>query len=148
MCLMCGGFSFFRMVYNGSMYVALGVSMHFAFKPLIFFINSFYVLIYHLLPNDIWHFVTCWAYIWFIRATSYSSLLCTDFVFQGWQKSVGRQISSFAIWGFSIGLCELQMCLAVCVGLITSTNNSSHYKLYYTVPNLHFIFNLNYDYRS
>jgi len=34
----------------------------------------------------------------------------------GQQRSVGRQTSSFAIFGFSVGWLELQMCLAVWAG--------------------------------
>ena len=59
------------------------------------------------------------GFLFFVLTTSFSSYHCPDFVFLCRQKSVGRQTSSFAIFGFSVGLCELQMCLAVCVNYLT-----------------------------
>ena len=52
----------------------------------------------------------------------FSILALSKFCFPGRQKSVGRQTSSFAIFGFSVGLCELQMCLAACVGSYSFIN--------------------------
>jgi hypothetical protein len=40
-------------------------------------------------------------------------LALTRFCFLGRKKSAGKQTSSFAIFGFRVGLCELQMCLTV-----------------------------------
>jgi len=49
----------------------------------------------------------------FYRTTKFSILALSRFCFSGRQKSDGEQTSSFAIFGVSFGLCELQMCLAV-----------------------------------
>jgi len=81
---------------NGSVYEALGILEHFTFKPLIYLL---YVLMLILTISRPMTYTHCYVHV------LYSSNL-------SWLSVHWRKTYSFAIFGCSVGWCELQMCIA------------------------------------
>jgi hypothetical protein len=76
-------------------------------------------------PNPFLHiaFVTNWAFLsvnglrlFFNSVIPFFSVLKRFSFFSVGKVSVGKQTSSMAGFGFSVGWCDLPLCLAVCVG--------------------------------
>jgi hypothetical protein len=85
------------MLPNGHVYEALGISKHFTVKPLICLLNVLTFILTTCCPMIYTH---CWGYV-----------LCLPL-----SPCVGKTYS-FAIFGLCVSLCELQMCMALALGL-------------------------------
>lgn len=96
--------------------MALGISKHFTFKPLICLLNVIMFQFTTCCPMTYDTLLPAGFTCSFQTRATLPCLPPTRFCFSGRQKSDGKQTSSIAIFGLSVGLCELQLCLVVCVG--------------------------------